>query len=140
MEGCISSGVLAASTALADAGIEMFGLVVSCSAVCVTSPHLFPSFHLGQAVVGTETWLDPTAEEARLSQGTLVLSCMPALGSVTSLWESGQMKTEEVLAVGSFTSKICIHTNLSFECMEICQERCTDIHSVVAQALLEVAS
>jgi len=107
IEGCISSGVIAASTALADAGIEMLGLVVSCSA----------------AVVGTETWLDPTAEEARLSQGTFVLSCMPALDSVTSLWECGQMKTEEVLA-----------------CMNLCQERCTDIHSVVAQALLEVAS
>jgi exosome complex component MTR3 len=103
----------------------------------------FPSFylsHLGQAVVGTETWLDPTAEEARLSQGTFVLSCMPALDSVTSLWECGQMKTEEVLAVGSFTSKIGIYANLSFECMNLCQERCTDIHSVVAQALLEVAS
>jgi exosome complex component MTR3 len=37
IEGCISSGVIAASTALADAGIEMLGLVVSCSAVCVPS-------------------------------------------------------------------------------------------------------
>jgi 3' exoribonuclease family, domain 1 len=35
MEGCISSGVVAASTALADAGIEMLGLVMSCSAVCM---------------------------------------------------------------------------------------------------------
>ncbi|KAF8238635.1 ribosomal protein S5 domain 2-like protein [Tricholoma matsutake] len=103
MEGCISSGVVAASTALADAGIEMLGLVMSCSA----------------ALVGTETWLDPTAEEARLSQGTLVLSCMPALGVITSVWESGRMKTEEVLAS-----------------VNLCQERCSDIHSVVAQALL----
>ena len=35
MEGCISSGVIAASTALAAAGIEMVGLVMSCSAVGV---------------------------------------------------------------------------------------------------------
>ena len=33
IEGCIASGSTAASTALADAGIEMLALVVSCSAV-----------------------------------------------------------------------------------------------------------
>ena len=33
IEGCVASGSIAASTALADAGIEMFGLVASCSAV-----------------------------------------------------------------------------------------------------------
>ena len=33
IEGCISAGSVAASAALADAGIEMFGLVASCSAV-----------------------------------------------------------------------------------------------------------
>ena len=34
LEGCISAGSVAASAALADAGIDMLGLVVSCSAVC----------------------------------------------------------------------------------------------------------
>ena len=33
MEGCVSSGSIAASVALADAGIEMLGMVMSCSAV-----------------------------------------------------------------------------------------------------------
>jgi exosome complex component MTR3 len=37
LEGCIASGCIAASTALADAGIDMFGLVASCSAVRVLS-------------------------------------------------------------------------------------------------------
>ncbi|KAF5380932.1 hypothetical protein D9615_003980 [Tricholomella constricta] len=83
IEGCVASGIVAASTALADAGIEMIGLVMSCAA----------------SVVGQETWLDPTEEEVRFAQGTLVLSCMPALSSVTSVWQSGQMKPEEVLAV-----------------------------------------
>lgn len=32
-EGCVAAGSIAASTALADAGIEVIGLVVSCSAV-----------------------------------------------------------------------------------------------------------
>ena len=39
IEGCISAGVVAASTALADAGIDMLGIVASCSAV---SGHIFP--------------------------------------------------------------------------------------------------
>ena len=37
LEGCVASGSVAASTALANAGIEMLGLVVSCSAVCIIS-------------------------------------------------------------------------------------------------------
>ena len=34
IEGCIAAGSVAASVALADAGIEMLGLVASCSTVC----------------------------------------------------------------------------------------------------------
>jgi exosome complex component MTR3 len=33
IEGCVAAGTIAASTALADAGIDMVGLVVSCSGV-----------------------------------------------------------------------------------------------------------
>ncbi|KAF9464734.1 ribosomal protein S5 domain 2-type protein [Collybia nuda] len=104
LEGCIASGTIAASTALADAGIEMMGLVMSCAA----------------SIMGKEIWLDPNEEEARSSTGVLVLSCMPALGTITSVWQSGRMKTDEVL-----------------KCMDVCQEKCADIHSVVAQILLE---
>ncbi|KAJ7905541.1 ribosomal protein S5 domain 2-type protein [Mycena olivaceomarginata] len=56
LEGCVASGSVAASTALADAGIELLGLVTSCAA----------------SVVGKEIWLDPTEEEARLAKGTVV--------------------------------------------------------------------
>ncbi|KIK59880.1 hypothetical protein GYMLUDRAFT_44356 [Collybiopsis luxurians FD-317 M1] len=106
MEGCIASGSIAASTALADAGIDMFGLVMSCSA----------------AIVGSEIWIDPTQEESDAANGSLVLACMPALGSVTSLWQSGRITPSQVLS-----------------CIEACESRCTDIHSVVAQALLDNA-
>ncbi|KAG1782547.1 3' exoribonuclease family, domain 1-domain-containing protein [Suillus placidus] len=104
IEGCIASGSLAASTALADAGIEMLGLVASCSA----------------AIVGDVIQLDPSEAEARASSGTVILACMPALNSITSLWQSGQMTT-----------------SMSLKCMEQCHERCIDIHSIVAQSLLE---
>ncbi|KAJ7172436.1 ribosomal protein S5 domain 2-type protein, partial [Mycena filopes] len=106
LDGCVASGSVAASTALADAGIELLGLVTACAA----------------SVVGNEVWLDPTEEEARLSKGTLVLSCMPALEKITSIWQTGEMKVAEALG-----------------CMDACQEKCTEIHSVVAQALLESA-
>ncbi|KAF9264653.1 ribosomal protein S5 domain 2-like protein [Marasmius fiardii PR-910] len=104
IEGCVASCAIAASTALAMAGIEMLGLVTSCSA----------------CVVGEEIWLDPTEEEARNSNGTLVLSCMPAIETVTNIWQNGKMQTAQAIS-----------------CMEACEDRCTEIHSVVARVLLE---
>ncbi|KIJ69361.1 hypothetical protein HYDPIDRAFT_80696 [Hydnomerulius pinastri MD-312] len=103
IEGCIASGSIAASTALADAGIEMLGLVASCSA----------------AVLGDEIRLDPTEEEARASDGMVVVACMPALSSITTIWQSGRMSAEDAL-----------------KCMVMCQDRCTDVHSIIAQSLL----
>jgi exosome complex component MTR3 len=40
IDGCVAAGAVAASTALADAGIEMLGLVISCAAV---RPTFFPA-------------------------------------------------------------------------------------------------
>ncbi|KAJ7285800.1 3' exoribonuclease family, domain 1-domain-containing protein [Mycena rebaudengoi] len=104
LDGCVASGSVAASTALADAGIELIGLVTACAA----------------SVVGKEIWLDPTEEEAQHSNGTLVLVCMPALQKITSVWQTGEMKVADVMG-----------------CIDTCQEKCIEIHSVVAQALLE---
>jgi len=55
-------------------------------------------------MVGKEIWVDPTDEEARASNGTLVVACMPALETVTSVWQSGQMKVDEMLRVCIFCS------------------------------------
>jgi len=104
IEGCVAAGSIAASTALAEAGIDMIGLVISCSG----------------SIVGTDIWLDPTEKEMEVSKGALVLSCLPALGTVTSVWQSGQMTPQELL-----------------KCMYACQEGCIDVHSIVAQAILE---
>ncbi|KJA27183.1 hypothetical protein HYPSUDRAFT_131586 [Hypholoma sublateritium FD-334 SS-4] len=104
IEGCVAAGSIAASTALTHAGIEIVGLVISCSA----------------AIINSEVWLDPTDEESSSSNGTLVLSCMPALQKVTSVWQKGRMERK-------------------FQCMKACQNRSDDIHAVVGQALLEAA-
>ncbi|KAL4253188.1 RNase PH family protein [Abortiporus biennis] len=106
LEGCIASGAVAASAALADAGIEMLGLVVACSA----------------SLVGPEIWLDPTEEESSISSASLIYAGMPALDSVTSVWQTGSTSVQD-----------------SIKCMKACQERCRDVHTVVAQALLENA-
>ncbi|KAJ3564294.1 hypothetical protein NP233_g8392 [Leucocoprinus birnbaumii] len=81
MEGVISSASIAVSTALADAGIEILGLVVACSA----------------SVMGSDIWLDPTEDEAAVSQGTLILSCIPALGTITSVWQNGKIPPGEAV-------------------------------------------
>ncbi|KAF7322991.1 hypothetical protein HMN09_00078800 [Mycena chlorophos] len=107
LESCVAAGSIAASTALADAGIELFGLVVSCAA----------------SLVENQVWLDPTEDEERVSAGTIVLSCLPALNKITNVWQTGQMPALDVL-----------------RCMEACQQKATaEIHSIVAQALLENA-
>nr|GAT58662.1 predicted protein [Mycena chlorophos] len=107
LESCVAAGSVAASTALADAGIELFGLVVSCAA----------------SLVENQVWLDPTEDEERVSAGTIVLSCLPALNKITNVWQTGQMPALDVL-----------------RCMEACQQKATaEIHSIVAQALLENA-
>lgn len=59
-EGCVAAASLAASTALADAGIEMLGLVTSCSSVCPNNfslRHSYSFIHSFLAVVGRQKCL-----------------------------------------------------------------------------------
>jgi len=104
IEGCVASGAVAASTALADAGIDMLGMVVSCTA-CVTSKEIL---------------LDPTADEADTAKGCFTLATVPALGLITNIWQTGQMTLDE-----------------ADQCIDLCQEQCLSVHSVVAQTLLD---
>ncbi|KAF7304899.1 hypothetical protein MKEN_01204200 [Mycena kentingensis (nom. inval.)] len=107
LESCVAAGCIAASTALADAGIELFGLVISCAA----------------SLVNGEIWVDPNESEQDASTGTIVLSCLPALNKMTNVCHTGQMSAADML-----------------RCIEACQQKATnEIHSVVAQALLENA-
>ncbi|KAF8505109.1 ribosomal protein S5 domain 2-like protein [Hysterangium stoloniferum] len=105
VEACVASGAVAASTALADAGIEMFDLVTSCASVC--------------AMVEEEMLVDPTAEETVRARASFTIACIPALGTVTNILQTGQLTAQEA---------IC--------CWEVCQTYCRDIHNVMASALL----
>ncbi|KZS99224.1 ribosomal protein S5 domain 2-like protein [Sistotremastrum niveocremeum HHB9708] len=103
IQSCGTAGTIAASAALADAGIEMLGLVVSCA---------------GSVMSNGEIWLDPTTRELEHSRASLTLSCMPALGLITNVSQTGQVTPQEAI-----------------QCMDACEERCSDIHMVVASAL-----
>lgn len=49
--------------------------------------------------MGKEIWLDPTEEEVKQSSGSMVYAGMPALGTMTSVWQTGKMSTQEAFDV-----------------------------------------
>ncbi|KAI0256824.1 mRNA transport regulator 3 [Lactifluus subvellereus] len=116
--------------------IDIFITVVECDGIesCIAAATVAASTSLAKAgiemlglvvscagaVVGEDIWLDPTEEEARLASGLLLCACMPALGLTTSVWQTGRMLPAK-----------------AFQGLQLCQERCTDIHQVAAQALHE---
>ncbi|ORY55749.1 mRNA transport regulator 3 [Leucosporidium creatinivorum] len=78
----ISAGVTAASVALAEAGVQMYGLVVGCCAAFVPSSPL--------------PLLDPTRAEAKTATAFASLACMPALGTITNVGVSGVVSVEQL--------------------------------------------
>jgi exosome complex component MTR3 len=140
IESCISAATTAASTALADAGIEMLGLVMSCTAVStiMLRSRQSHSLRLVQSLVEQEAWLDPTEDEVKVGRGTLTLACMPALGTITSVSQNGRMAPDVCIQVSySLRCQAQVLTWMYLQSMEACQTICTDIHTVVAQSLLE---
>ncbi|GAA5979695.1 hypothetical protein JCM11641_004056 [Rhodosporidiobolus odoratus] len=111
-DGDLSLGVTSASVALAEAGIAMKGLVVGCSAALISSPS-----NPSRTIL-----LDPTRTEVRSSSSFLSFSCMPALGTVTSLRVTGVLG-QETLA----------------EALEKAFEVCGQLHGVARQALVDSA-
>jgi len=90
--GEVGAAITCASLALADAGIELFGLVASCGVVAAATA---PSSGGGRG--GWRVHLDPTATEeedegGREGEGgVLGLALMPASGEVTQLWQEGRL-------------------------------------------------
>ncbi|CAE6438237.1 unnamed protein product [Rhizoctonia solani] len=111
VESCVGAAATAASAALADAGIEMLGLAISCTAA------------INKPIEGkTELLLDPNGQEAEAARGLVMVTCLPALGTVTNIIQTGLIQPDEVI-----------------DCIDICMKQCEDIHFVVAQSLLESA-
>lgn len=49
--------------------------------------------------MGKEIWLDPTEEEVKQSDGSMVYAGMPALGTITSVWQTGKMSVQQAFEV-----------------------------------------
>ncbi|KAG8971182.1 hypothetical protein FRB90_010582, partial [Tulasnella sp. 427] len=81
LEACVAAGATAAGAALAHAGIELIGIVAACSA----------------ALVAGTVWLDPTLAESELADGVVVVSGLPALGTVTNLWQTGRLSAKNMI-------------------------------------------
>lgn len=144
-ESCVASASIAASAAIADAGFEMFGLVAACSACAFplsSSPNDM-DVDEGESKVPEDVgiWLDPTAEESSHAKGSLFMACMPAFGTVTNVHQTGIMTTATTGKVRISSSTTSPHglKHQSHQCLDLCLQRCADIHGVMAQALLEGA-
>ncbi|KAK0524035.1 3'-5'-exoribonuclease [Tilletia horrida] len=123
-EGCAAASATLASTALADAGVDLYGLVVGSTAA------FYPRRSKVQAGAGNGAataerssiiYLDPTRDEANAAQSNVTLCTMPALGTVTALYQGG----------GTLTWQ---QTELA---LDILHEAAGKIHYVVAQAVSE---
>ncbi|KDN36735.1 hypothetical protein RSAG8_10664, partial [Rhizoctonia solani AG-8 WAC10335] len=104
----LDESATAASAALADAGIDLLGLAISCTAAINKSSEGKP-----------ELLLDPNGQEADAARGLVMVTCLPALGAITNIVQTGLVQPGE--------------------CMDVCMKQCEDIHFVVAQSLLESA-
>lgn len=72
----------------------MLGLVASCSASSFSRAQGDSGMDVdGSGEVNGGIWLDPTAEESRDAEGSLVMACMPALGTLTNVRQTGSMTT-----------------------------------------------
>jgi exosome complex component MTR3 len=104
LESCVASASMAASTALADAGIEMLGMVVACCSVSFLNISSTLLITISPKAINDDgIWLDPDTAEAAASRGTLLLAGLPALGTITNLWQAGQMTSVDALQVSRFT-------------------------------------
>lgn len=80
-EACAAAATTVASCALANAGIELYGLVVGVHGV----------WGKGNGMI-----VDATHAEALNAKASLTLWSMPALGTVTSIDQTGHMSIEEM--------------------------------------------
>ncbi|KDN53523.1 mRNA transport regulator 3 [Tilletiaria anomala UBC 951] len=128
-ESCIAAAVTVASTALAEAGIETYGLVAGvCGAFVTCSSYTKASTSSAAVAVlpspSFSLLVDPTRLEVQTSSalGWLQLNAMPALGSVTSMRHAvrGGMDSDELDAA-----------------VQQLMEKAVEVHYVMAKTLSE---
>ncbi|WWD21685.1 hypothetical protein CI109_106171 [Kwoniella shandongensis] len=114
LSNVLSAGLTVASAAIADAGIQMTGLGVGVGGV-----------YTSQEGEGGKTLLDPSKEEEKGAEGTIVLGSMPALGKVTNLFLTGEMDVDQAcdMIEKAITASKETHTILAQALIEGAEER-----------------
>lgn len=132
--------------ALAEAGVEMFGLVIGSCAVRV---HCLPSPRPTQLTIHHQTTLDqnllvdPTSDETRHPQtsGLLSISCLPAMGTVTNIAFQGDLPPQLLQGVRAPRLSLVTVSQLIFLLMvqglDLLRSKCEAIHAVAVKALTE---
>eukprot|EP01132_Coremiostelium_polycephalum_P008245 gene8245-10133_t len=102
------ASITAASMALADAGVEMYDMVASSSAVCTKD----------QSVL-----LDPNQEEESspsISTGNILVAKMPSLNEITQIIQTGELSYNNVL-----------------DGVNLCIDGCDKIYGIMKQSLID---
>jgi len=86
--GALASAMTAASVALADAGVEMYDLVVGCALRCDADCLLMDPTKLEE--------YEPKDSKHKTNCGAMVVGLMPALHQITALSHKGNMSIEAV--------------------------------------------
>lgn len=107
--GILVAAIIAASLALADAGVECCDLVSACN-VCVV-----PSPDSGDKLV---CLVDPSEDEIQLSQGYVTVALMPNRKEVTYWDQAGRLQS-----------------GITAEAIGICREGCHTVYKLMRQCL-----
>lgn len=111
IEGVVSAGTTVAGAALAGVGgvVEMSGLVVGVSSV--SRPALVKkecsrrspadTDLVRQATIDSSLHVDPTSHESLIASSRVTLACMPALGKITNVWQTGEIGAEQTIEVST---------------------------------------
>ena len=111
IEGVVSAGTTVAGAALAGVGgvVEMSGLVVGVSSV--SRPALVKkecsrrspadTDLVRQATIDSSLHVDPTSYESLIASSRVTLACMPALGKITNVWQTGEIGAEQTIEVST---------------------------------------
>ena len=115
----LPAAITAASLALADAGIELFDLVSSCSVAVVAGEETGKGASAGSGKKGDSILADPNESELLKSRSQLTLAMLPNCREV-SFWEQ--------------TGRIS--ASASSEAIEVARDGCATVHKFMRECLV----
>ncbi|EWM22788.1 Exoribonuclease, phosphorolytic domain 1 [Nannochloropsis gaditana] len=91
--GEVGAAISCASLALAEAGIELFGLVASCEVVAFTPSEGKREWRVRVDPTAAEEGGEEGGREGGKEGGVVGLALMPVSGEVTQVWQKGRLDT-----------------------------------------------